>query len=80
MRLPFDVTEAELRECESMIDTHWRGVVGAYTVRLALAPLVEAYILLDRMLYLYEHGKLAVLSKHIANLSLPPSFYCNHRL
>ena len=42
---------------EDMISTHWRAVVGAYTVRLALAPLVEAYILLDRMLYLSENGK-----------------------
>lgn len=56
--LPFDVTEGEIEDCEKLIETHWRAVVGMYTVRLALAPLVEAYILLDRMLFLHEHGEL----------------------
>ncbi|KAF6021109.1 RRNAD1 [Bugula neritina] len=54
--MEYDVTSNEIEECESLIESHWRAVVGAYTVRLALAPLVEAYILIDRVLYLWEHG------------------------
>ncbi|XP_067933429.1 methyltransferase-like protein 25B isoform X1 [Watersipora subatra] len=54
--LDYDVTENEIAECEKLIESHWKAVVGAYTVRLALAPLVEAYILLDRMLFLWEQG------------------------
>ncbi|XP_028170962.1 protein RRNAD1 [Ostrinia furnacalis] len=34
----------------------WRRVVIVYTLRLALAPLVETVILLDRMLYVLEQG------------------------
>ncbi|XP_073957567.1 methyltransferase-like protein 25B isoform X1 [Choristoneura fumiferana] len=40
--------EADLRQ--------WRRVVTLYTLRLALAPLVETVILLDRVLYILEHG------------------------
>ncbi|CAH0727599.1 unnamed protein product, partial [Brenthis ino] len=34
----------------------WKRVVVLYTLRLMLAPLVETVILLDRMLYILEHG------------------------
>ncbi|KAL0850815.1 hypothetical protein ABMA28_006738 [Loxostege sticticalis] len=34
----------------------WRRVVIVYTLRLALAPLVESVILLDRMLFVLEQG------------------------
>ncbi|XP_013183905.1 methyltransferase-like protein 25B [Amyelois transitella] len=34
----------------------WRRVVTVYSLRLALAPLVETVILLDRVLYVLEHG------------------------
>ncbi|XP_075976803.1 methyltransferase-like protein 25B [Anticarsia gemmatalis] len=34
----------------------WRRVVVVYTLRLALAPLVETVVLLDRMLYVMEKG------------------------
>ncbi|CAH2050850.1 unnamed protein product, partial [Iphiclides podalirius] len=34
----------------------WRRVVMVYSLRLILAPLVESIILLDRVLYLLEHG------------------------
>ncbi|KAL4716914.1 hypothetical protein ACJJTC_012725 [Scirpophaga incertulas] len=34
----------------------WRRVLVVYTLRLALAPLVESAILLDRMLYVLENG------------------------
>lgn len=36
----------------------WRKVVVLYTLRLMLAPLVETVVLLDRMLYVMEGGKL----------------------
>ncbi|XP_034834962.1 methyltransferase-like protein 25B [Maniola hyperantus] len=35
---------------------HWKRVVILYTLRLALAPLVETVILLDRVLYMLENG------------------------
>lgn len=35
----------------------WRQVVTVYTLRLTLAPLVETVVLLDRVLYVLEHGK-----------------------
>lgn len=60
--VPYDLSDEEISEAEAMIETHWRAVVGAYTVRLALAPLVEAYILLDRMLYLSENGQFFYVS------------------
>ncbi|XP_053611279.1 methyltransferase-like protein 25B isoform X3 [Plodia interpunctella] len=34
----------------------WRRVVTVYTLRLALAPLVETVVLLDRVLFVLEHG------------------------
>ncbi|CAK1602422.1 unnamed protein product [Parnassius mnemosyne] len=34
----------------------WRRVLLVYSLRLALAPLVESLVLLDRLLYLLEHG------------------------
>ncbi|XP_026738794.1 protein RRNAD1 isoform X1 [Trichoplusia ni] len=34
----------------------WRRVVVVYTLRLALAPLVETVVLLDRLLYVLEKG------------------------
>lgn len=34
----------------------WKDVVAFYTIRLALAPVVETLILLDRMFYLQEQG------------------------
>jgi hypothetical protein len=34
----------------------WCRVVIVYTLRLILAPLVETVILLDRMLFVLEHG------------------------
>ena len=66
----YDVSEEEIAECEQLIESHWRAVVGAYTVRLALAPLVEAYILLDRMLYLWEHSEYRLLASYIVCLLL----------
>ncbi|OWR42100.1 hypothetical protein KGM_215699 [Danaus plexippus plexippus] len=34
----------------------WKKVVVLYTLRLAIAPLVETLILLDRVLFILEHG------------------------
>ncbi|XP_063432236.1 methyltransferase-like protein 25B [Mytilus trossulus] len=36
--------------------SNWKDVVAFYTIRLALAPVVETVILLDRMFYLKEQG------------------------
>ena len=54
--IEFDVSDDEISEAETSIQTEWRVVVGAYAIRLALAPVMEAYILLDRMIYLHEQG------------------------
>jgi hypothetical protein len=35
----------------------WKEVVAFFTLRLALAPLVESLILLDRVLFLKELGQ-----------------------
>ncbi|CAG9796340.1 unnamed protein product [Diatraea saccharalis] len=34
----------------------WRRVVTVYSLRLVLAPLVETVVLLDRLLFILEHG------------------------
>lgn len=41
-----------------------RRVVVFFSLALLLAPLVETLILLDRMIYLQEQGKLRVGSRH----------------
>lgn len=49
----------------------WKRVVIFYTLRLLLAPLVETILLLDRLLYLKEHGKNSL------RMMLPrPSYMC----
>ncbi|PVD20043.1 hypothetical protein C0Q70_20537 [Pomacea canaliculata] len=54
-----------------LLTTQWRLVVAFYTLRLSLAPLIETAILLDRMLFLYEHGISSVLMP-VFNSSLSP--------
>lgn len=39
----------------------WKDVVAFYTIRLALAPVVETLVLLDRLMFLYEKGKIIEL-------------------
>ncbi|ESP00675.1 hypothetical protein LOTGIDRAFT_157965 [Lottia gigantea] len=39
----------------------WKNVMSFYTIRLALSPVLETIILLDRMLYLYQHGITSIL-------------------
>ena len=39
------------------LTAEWRRVVAFYTLRVSLAPLVETALLLDRMLFLSEHGE-----------------------
>ena len=46
---------ALLAETTPMLE-RWQDVVAFYVLRLLLAPLWEALILLDRLLYLREHG------------------------
>ncbi|XP_053611270.1 methyltransferase-like protein 25B isoform X2 [Plodia interpunctella] len=43
----------------------WRRVVTVYTLRLALAPLVETVVLLDRVLFVLEHVSFRV--KQVTN-------------
>ncbi|KAL8625481.1 hypothetical protein ACOMHN_018626 [Nucella lapillus] len=54
-----EVADDVMTTAESMT-TDWRRVVAFYTLRLSLAPLVETALLLDRMLFLYEHGMTSV--------------------
>ena len=52
--------EQSLREEEqsstARLVVRWRLVVVFYTIRLALAPVVESLIHLDRLLFLTERG------------------------
>ncbi|XP_064608363.1 uncharacterized protein LOC135472677 isoform X2 [Liolophura sinensis] len=55
-----DLSEAQLHSAQTQIG-RWRDVVAFYTLRLALAPVIETLILLDRQLYLWEYGLDSVL-------------------
>ncbi|WAR00351.1 RRNAD-like protein, partial [Mya arenaria] len=48
-----DLTD-EMLETAKKMNGHWKDVVAFYTIRLALAPVVESLVLLDRMMFLYE--------------------------
>ncbi len=49
------LTEAQQRRAGERL-SQWKDVVAFYTLRLALAPVVETVILLDRLLYVREQG------------------------
>ncbi|KAL4228269.1 Ribosomal RNA adenine dimethylase domain-containing protein 1 [Mactra antiquata] len=49
------LTDNLLHEASSMTE-RWKDVVAFYTIRLALAPVIETLLLLDRMIFLYEKG------------------------
>jgi len=51
---------ATLAQCEPLLP-QWRRVVVYYVLRLLLAPLWEAFLLLDRLLFLQERGYAAQL-------------------
>ncbi|XP_013385101.1 protein RRNAD1 [Lingula anatina] len=49
------LSEEQIRKAQVQVND-WKSVVIFYVLRLALAPVVESVILLDRMLYLWEQG------------------------
>ncbi|GFO14633.1 protein rrnad1-like [Plakobranchus ocellatus] len=49
-----------LSDCTKLTN-HWKRVVGFYTLRLSLAPLVETLLLLDRALFLLDNGVRSLL-------------------
>lgn len=53
---PFTQEELTSKEVEEEIDQWWK-VVTFYSLRLALAPIIETVLLLDRCLFLYENGQ-----------------------
>lgn len=55
INVPLPTSPAVLRRGYEDL-AQWRRVVVVYTLRLALAPLVETVVLLDRVLYVLEHG------------------------
>ncbi|XP_070203805.1 uncharacterized protein [Littorina saxatilis] len=57
---PSEVPDSVMTAAQSMT-ADWRRVVAFYTLRLSLAPLVETALLLDRMMFLYEHGIPSIL-------------------
>ncbi len=60
LNLDPDINEAQLdRALQRLSD--WNHVVAFYTLRLVLAPVIETFILLDRVLYLHEQGGLTRL-------------------
>ncbi|XP_023345260.1 protein RRNAD1 isoform X2 [Eurytemora carolleeae] len=53
--LGIDPLEFDTEEIREELSAWWE-VVGYYTLRLALAPILETVILLDRCVFLYENG------------------------
>ncbi|XP_043198856.1 protein RRNAD1-like [Amphibalanus amphitrite] len=59
---PGPVSPSALDLSHSAADlAHWRRVVAFYSLRLMLAPVIETVILLDRQMYLWEHGHPSIL-------------------
>ena len=52
-----DLLTQELLDTAQGMVKRWKDVVAFYTLRLSLAPVVETLLLLDRMIFLHEHGK-----------------------
>lgn len=50
-------SEADLSDLQTMVEREWRSVAVFFMLRLAMAPVVEAMILLDRKLFLLEQGE-----------------------
>lgn len=50
------LTSEQIRMLEEQ-EKRWKDVVSFFTIRLTLAPVIETLLLLDRMIYLFEHGK-----------------------
>ncbi|CAG9136999.1 unnamed protein product [Plutella xylostella] len=55
LNIPVPSSHEVLSQAERDL-AQWRRVVAVYTLRLALAPLVETVVLYDRVLYVLEHG------------------------
>jgi len=60
--LPFsiDPEQFDTKQIQEELSAWWE-VVAYYTIRLALAPVIETVILLDRCIYLYENGLRSLL-------------------
>ena len=56
-----DLLTSDLLHSATAMTERWKDVVTFYTLRLSLAPVVETLILLDRMMFLHEHGRLSQL-------------------
>lgn len=57
---PFTEEEVTCPEVEKRL-ARWWEVVTFYSLRLAMAPVIEAVILLDRQLFLYENGHNSIM-------------------
>lgn len=60
LTLEIDPSEFNTEQINKELSSWW-DVVTYYTLRLALAPILETVILLDRCVYLYEQGFSSVL-------------------
>lgn len=54
---PLSWSEEEIVGLECMVEKRWRAVVVFFVLRLALAPCVEAMVLVDRKTFLLEQGQ-----------------------
>ena len=65
MKLKLDptLTAAQLERAADRL-TEWKDVVAFFTVRLALAPVMESLVLLDRCLFLHEYGETRARFRH----------------
>merc|ERR1719378_620844 len=57
---PFTEEELTCPEVEKRL-ARWWEVVTFYTLRLAMAPVIETVILLDRQLFLFENGHNSIM-------------------
>ncbi|XP_074650744.1 methyltransferase-like protein 25B [Tubulanus polymorphus] len=55
-----EINESELKIAEQNL-LSWKNVVAFNVLHLMLTPVIETFILLDRVLYLHEHGIAAIL-------------------
>ncbi|XP_045156232.2 methyltransferase-like protein 25B [Mercenaria mercenaria] len=61
LNIPEEQLPDELLHQADRMTEKWKDVVAFYTIRLALAPVVETLVLLDRMMFLYEKGYTSAL-------------------
>ena len=55
MNVTLDLSELSSQQVQLCLE-QWRRVVIFYSLRLMIAPVIESYVQMDRLLYLAEQG------------------------